>query len=333
MQSANHNIPHPGRVIALGLAALVLLLLSGYALGGCAGALGVVPSSQGQNKTPTPGATDPTPPLLPTPQPTSPLPPRPEPTGPRIPTPAPTLEPTLPPPPPSPTPLPTSPPLPTLTVGPTILLTRPLPDPKQAGVEWFASTGHTLRGAFLEYWSKNGGLEQFGYPLTEEFVEITGPDNKQEIATQYFEHAIFTRDAEEQNSETQSVKVQLVISGREELQQTGYANGRYPLYGYATDYSWLSGQLGMLKFCAGCLNADRCAFLSYDRGKTAAQMEGITWWRYASWKQLEVGQYIVVFGHLARADEQVQDECRWSYPNETETRLYIVQQAQMNSAP
>src|SRR5438105_836289 len=45
-----------------------------------------------------------------------------------------------------------------------ILLTDPVPDPKQQGVVWFAPTGHTLRGAFLDYWQKNGGLAQFGYP-------------------------------------------------------------------------------------------------------------------------------------------------------------------------
>ena len=49
---------------------------------------------------------------------------------------------------------------------------------------YFAETGHSLCGKFLEYWSKNGGLERFGYPLTEQINE--------ELATwggtaQYFE--------------------------------------------------------------------------------------------------------------------------------------------------
>jgi len=59
-----------------------------------------------------------------------------------------------------------------------ILLTDPVPDSKQQGVLYFPATGHTLRGAFLNYWNRYGGLAQFGYPLTEEFFEPVGPDNK-----------------------------------------------------------------------------------------------------------------------------------------------------------
>src|SRR5262245_40283114 len=63
--------------------------------------------------------------------------------------------------------------------GRPILLTDPVPDPHQEGVQWFAPTGHTLRGAFLDYWQKYGGLAQFGYPLTEEFFEPLGPRGEQ----------------------------------------------------------------------------------------------------------------------------------------------------------
>src|SRR5258708_2043576 len=69
---------------------------------------------------------------------------------------------------PTPIPTPTQP----------ILLTDPVPDPHAAGVQWFAPTSHTLRGSFLDYWAKYGGLAQFGYPITEEFTEPNGPDNK-----------------------------------------------------------------------------------------------------------------------------------------------------------
>src|SRR5687768_14237219 len=63
---------------------------------------------------------------------------------------------------------------PTPQPTPLILLTDPVPDPKQEGVRWFAPTGHTLRGVFLDYWTRYGGLEQFGYPLTEEFFKSVG---------------------------------------------------------------------------------------------------------------------------------------------------------------
>ena len=76
-----------------------------------------------------------------------------------------------------------------------ILLTDAVPDPKQQGVEWFASTGHTLRGSFLEYWHKHGGLAQFGYPLTEEFAEPLGPEGAL-IVVQYFERNRFEHHPE-----------------------------------------------------------------------------------------------------------------------------------------
>ncbi len=53
-----------------------------------------------------------------------------------------------------------------------------------------AQTGHTLRGAFLQYWQANGGLAVFGFPLTEEFVERNQADGK-EYVVQYFERNRF----------------------------------------------------------------------------------------------------------------------------------------------
>ncbi|MEO6457084.1 MAG: hypothetical protein ABIO92_02245, partial [Chloroflexia bacterium] len=266
MLFANQKIPHSGRIVAMTFAALLLTLLTGSALGGCGGVTGVAPSSSNQSQTPQFDSNSPTPPLLPTEQPTIPPPlPHPEQTAPIIPTPAPTLPPTLPPPPPTFTPYPTFTPLPTPTPAVPILLTDPVAEPKEHGNghEWFASTGHAIRGTFLEYWKNNGEASQFGYPLTEEFVEVTSadPDNKQlkYQSIQYFEHALFTSQAnppknEEKVTEVQAqtptavqtrvnVEVQSGISGKQMLQQNGYATGRYPLYGYASDFSWLSGKM------------------------------------------------------------------------------------------
>jgi hypothetical protein len=39
------------------------------------------------------------------------------------------------------------------------------------GCRYFPITGHQLCGAFLAYWERNGGLERFGYPVTEAFHE------------------------------------------------------------------------------------------------------------------------------------------------------------------
>ena len=60
----------------------------------------------------------------------------------------------------------------------------------QAASRYFSETGHTLRGAFLAYWTGHGGLAQQGYPLTEEFQE-TNKLNGKSYTVQYFERAVF----------------------------------------------------------------------------------------------------------------------------------------------
>src|SRR5689334_6829819 len=76
-----------------------------------------------------------------------------------------------------------------------------VPDPHQAGVQYFDATGHTLRGDFLTYWNQYGGLAQFGYPITEEFTEASGPGDQPSLTVQYFERARFEHHPE--NSDPQ----------------------------------------------------------------------------------------------------------------------------------
>ena len=47
----------------------------------------------------------------------------------------------------------------------------PLPADRPAGCRAFPETGHTICGLFLRYWERNGGLERFGYPISEPGVE------------------------------------------------------------------------------------------------------------------------------------------------------------------
>ncbi|HYP20596.1 MAG TPA: hypothetical protein VEY08_11020, partial [Chloroflexia bacterium] len=54
----------------------------------------------------------------------------------------------------------------------------------------FRETGHRLGGVFLDYWNKNGGLAQQGYPISDEFVEQSELDGKP-YTVQYFERAVF----------------------------------------------------------------------------------------------------------------------------------------------
>jgi acetyl esterase/lipase len=54
----------------------------------------------------------------------------------------------------------------------------------------FPQTGKRLGGRFLDYWQKNGGLPQQGYPISDEFME-TSDLNGQTYRVQYFERAVF----------------------------------------------------------------------------------------------------------------------------------------------
>ncbi len=55
---------------------------------------------------------------------------------------------------------------------------------------YFPETGHSLSFGFRGYWERNGGLAQFGYPITEEFAERNPTDGKT-YTVQYFERARF----------------------------------------------------------------------------------------------------------------------------------------------
>jgi hypothetical protein len=63
------------------------------------------------------------------------------------------------------------------------------PAPPIPGATYFNETGHNLAGGFLVYWNANGGLAQFGYPISEEFAERL--EDGKEYVVQYFERARF----------------------------------------------------------------------------------------------------------------------------------------------
>src|SRR5688572_964487 len=54
----------------------------------------------------------------------------------------------------------------------------------------FKETGKRVGGRFLEYWQKNGGLAQQGFPISDEFQEKSDLDGKT-YTVQYFERAVF----------------------------------------------------------------------------------------------------------------------------------------------
>jgi hypothetical protein len=59
-----------------------------------------------------------------------------------------------------------------------------------AGSVLFPETGKRTGGRFLEYWQRNGGLAQQGFPISDEFIEVSDLDGKPYLV-QYFERAVF----------------------------------------------------------------------------------------------------------------------------------------------
>lgn len=56
--------------------------------------------------------------------------------------------------------------------------------------QYFGETGHTLRGIFKRIWEERGGLPIFGFPISEEFEELSETDGRWRIV-QYFERNRF----------------------------------------------------------------------------------------------------------------------------------------------
>lgn len=82
---------------------------------------------------------------------------------------------------------------------------------------FYPQTGHTLGGIFKTYWEQHGGLEQFGYPISEEYPEVSLTDGKTYV-TQYFERARFENHPE--NKGTQYEVLQGLL-GREMIKILG----------------------------------------------------------------------------------------------------------------
>lgn len=85
------------------------------------------------------------------------------------------------------------------------------PDPTR---DFFPESGHTLGGAFRWFWQTRGGLAVFGYPISEEFVEVNPVDGKSAIV-QYFERARFEYLPENQGTPND---VALGLIGRQFLE-------------------------------------------------------------------------------------------------------------------
>jgi hypothetical protein len=67
----------------------------------------------------------------------------------------------------------------------------------QGSTRTFPETGKTIGGTFLQYWDRNGGLAQQGYPISEVIQETSATDGKI-YTVQYMERAVFEQHPENQ---------------------------------------------------------------------------------------------------------------------------------------
>ena len=72
--------------------------------------------------------------------------------------------------------------------------TAPVPPRVGGATIYFPQTGHNVGRRFADYWAINGGLAQFGYPLSELFEERL--EDGRVYAVQYFERARFEHHPE-----------------------------------------------------------------------------------------------------------------------------------------
>ncbi|HEX5505329.1 MAG TPA: hypothetical protein VFW96_22110 [Thermomicrobiales bacterium] len=89
------------------------------------------------------------------------------------------------------------------------------PAQPKAGFAYFQVTGHNVAPDFFQYWQANGGLAQFGYPLTEAFQEQL--EDGKTYTVQCFERARFERHPEN----AAPWNIELGQSGRQILAENG----------------------------------------------------------------------------------------------------------------
>lgn len=77
------------------------------------------------------------------------------------------------------------------------IIPLPVRAQQNSSTHYFPETGKSVKGNFLQYWQTHGGLAQQGYPISEEFTEVSDLNGKP-YNVQYFERAVFERHPENQ---------------------------------------------------------------------------------------------------------------------------------------
>jgi len=72
-----------------------------------------------------------------------------------------------------------------------VLIVSVLASPVHAATEplYIAATGHYVQGVFRNFWDTNNGMVNFGYPITDEYIDPTSGR-----IVQYYERARFERE-------------------------------------------------------------------------------------------------------------------------------------------
>jgi len=84
---------------------------------------------------------------------------------------------------------------------------------------YFPETGHSLSLGFLSYWRARGGLDVFGYPISEELDEGNGDGSGRAYTVQYFQRARFEYHPELAGT---PYEVQLGLLGDQALKEKGW---------------------------------------------------------------------------------------------------------------
>ncbi|MGN6810375.1 MAG: hypothetical protein ACTHMP_05840 [Thermomicrobiales bacterium] len=145
----------------------------------------------------------------------------------------------------------------------------------QPGQRFFLETGHNVPADFAAYWDANGGLAQFGYPLSEVIKETLEDGKTYDV--QYFERARFERHPENQPP----YNVLLGQFGRKILdQKTAPPPPPVSKVIFQDDFSnpssgWMGApyEQGGLHLTMPMANAMRIAFNSKVRDLTDSQVE------------------------------------------------------------
>ena len=167
-----------------------------------------------------------------------------------------------------------------------------------AGSLFFPEANKRLGGTFLDYWKKHGGVAQQGYPISDEFNEVSSLDGKQ-YRVQYFERAVF-----ELHPENVGTKYEVLLSqlgtfrwrAKQALPNPGAERGLPPLPNGVPGYM----SMGLLNGDASVLPLHTSVPLDYRYQYLAGGVGTGNGW--ASWAS-PAGQFITNYINESNANK------------------------------